>query len=75
MSFYNRRKKSVNELMLTECMHEGILSTRVDSGDLLSDLKVLMKDYYIATFVEDGQALKIAFNNGQEFDIIVKART
>lgn len=44
---------------------------KVTTNDLLLDLKVLMKEYYIATFSEDNGSLKIALNNGQKFRLIL----
>ena len=44
---------------------------KVTANDLLLDLKVLMKEYYIATFSEDNDSLKIALNNGQKFRLIL----
>lgn len=35
--------------------------------DMLLDLKVLLKEYYCATFTHDGKSLKITLNNGQKF--------
>ncbi|MDD4291243.1 MAG: hypothetical protein PHX51_03255 [Clostridia bacterium] len=45
---------------------------RLDERDILLDKKFIMKEYYAATFVEDGTALKISFNNGQSFLISVR---
>lgn len=44
---------------------------KVTANDLLLDLKVLMKEYYVATFSEDSGSLKIALNNGQKFHLIL----
>lgn len=44
---------------------------KVTTNDLLLDLKVLMKEYYIATFSEDNGSLKIALNNGQKFRLVL----
>lgn len=44
---------------------------KVTANDLLLDLKVLMKEYYVATFSEDNGSLKIALNNGQKFHLIL----
>ena len=43
----------------------------IDANDLLLDLKVLMKEYYIGTFNTEGTALKVNFKNGQKFLISV----
>ncbi len=45
----------------------------ITEQDLLFDLKCLMKEYYIATFKESGESLKLSFENGQTFDIFVKS--
>lgn len=42
-----------------------------DEKDLLLDIKCLMKEYYFATFTEDGNGLKISFTNGQSFILSV----
>lgn len=51
------------------------LSFRTDSLDLLLDLKVLMKEYYAATFEQDGKFLKLCFKNGQKFRVSVEEIT
>ena len=38
----------------------------------MSDLKVIMADYYVATFTVTGDALVLEFNNNQKFRITVK---
>ena len=50
----------------------GGFDYRVNASDLLLDLKVLLKEYYIATFTSDGNALLINFNNGQKFKLNVE---
>lgn len=45
---------------------------RVDELSILLDIKALLKDYYTATFTENGKGLKIEFDNGQKFIINVK---
>lgn len=45
---------------------------KIGVHDLLIDLKVLMKEYYIATFTENENVLKISFTNGQAFKIIIE---
>lgn len=45
----------------------------IDERDLLLDLKVLMKEYYIGSFEGDGSVLKIALSNGQRFELICRA--
>lgn len=44
---------------------------KVTATDLLLDLKVLMKEYYVATFSDDGGTLKIALSNGQKFRLVL----
>lgn len=44
---------------------------KITAKDLLLDLKVLMKEYYVATFSDDNGSLKIALNNGQKFRLIL----
>lgn len=51
---------------------EEKLDYTVDELSILLDLKVLLKDYYAATFSIDGKNLKISFNNGQSFTLTVK---
>lgn len=41
--------------------------------DLLFDLKCLIKEYYVATFTESGENLKLSFENGQSFLISVNS--
>ncbi len=45
---------------------------KVEAEELLLDLKVLLKEYYAATFTVDGKSLKLQFNNGQEFKLILQ---
>ncbi len=53
-----------NHIFLTETESAaGSFDYRVNASDLLLDLKVLLKEYYIATFTSDGNALLINFNN------------
>lgn len=56
-------------LMITEgeIAEETGLAYVIHSKDLLSDIKVLLKQYYTATFNEEGTALRLRFNNGQQF--------
>lgn len=53
----------------SECNPEFNWTT--DSMAVLTDIKVLMKEHYIATFTDDGNALKLSFNNGQSFIVTV----
>ena len=41
--------------------------------DLLFDLKCLIKEFYVATFTESEENLKLSFENGQSFLISVKS--
>ncbi|MDE5654138.1 MAG: hypothetical protein K2I46_00840 [Clostridia bacterium] len=43
------------------------LDFNISIEDMLLDLKVLIKEYYCATFTSDGKSLKITLNNGQKF--------
>ncbi len=44
---------------------------KVEAEDIMLDLKVLLKEYYAATFSADEKSLKIRFNNGQVFKLSV----
>ncbi len=44
---------------------------KVEAEDIMLDLKVLLKEYYAATFGINGKSLKISFNNGQVFKLSV----
>lgn len=44
---------------------------KTDSMSVLTDIKVLMREHYFASFTSDGTALKLKFNNGQSFIITV----
>ncbi len=50
------------------------LEVRVDEASKLLDLKVLLKDYYTATFTANEKKLEIKFDNGQKFEISVKEK-
>lgn len=57
-----------NHIFLTETESaEGNFNYKIEASDLLLDLKVLLKEYYVATFTGDGSSLMINFNNGQKF--------
>ena len=43
------------------------LQYQVEIEDLFLDLKVLLKEYYMGTFTNDGKALMLKFTNGQKF--------
>lgn len=53
-----------------ECL-QG-LTCKVDERSLMFDIKVLLKEYYMATFCADGKTLQIALNNGQKFCITIE---
>ena len=57
-------------LLDNESMSE--VENKIDVNDLLTDIKVLMREYYVATFGESGKSLNIAFNNGQKFRLTVE---
>lgn len=42
--------------------------------DIVWDIKYAMSELYWATFVENGDELKILFENGDEFSVLVKRR-
>lgn len=44
----------------------------IDEMSLMMDVKVLLNEYYLATFDENGNSMKIALNNGQKFRITVE---
>lgn len=48
------------------------LTSVIDEMSLMMDIKVLINEYYLATFNENGNSLKIALNNGQKFRITVE---
>ena len=59
------------------CNGKGIgtrssLTYKVEAEEILLDLKVLLRDYYAATFTKDENALKLQFNNGQTFMLSAK---
>lgn len=64
-------KKRSNHLFVKEMECEDKLQFKVDELSLLLDVKVLLKDYYTATFTESENALRINFDNGQTFEISV----
>ncbi len=64
-------KERSNHLFIKEMECENKLQFKVDELSLLLDVKVLLKDYYTATFTESENALRINFDNGQTFEISV----
>ncbi len=55
----------------SELAEESNFDFTVEARDLLQDLKMLMRDVYLATYKSSGKALKLCFNNGQIFVISV----
>ena len=51
---------------------ENEVMTKIDKQDLLIDLKVLMKEFYLGTFTDDGQSLTLEFFNGQKFALKIE---
>lgn len=45
---------------------------QIHADAVLRDIKYLLKEYYVATFFDDGSTLKLKFTNGQKFSIAVK---
>ncbi len=64
-------KERSNHLFIKEMECKDKLQFKVDELSLLLDVKVLLKDYYTATFTESENALRINFDNGQTFEISV----
>lgn len=63
--------KKENHIFIKD--NEGAeLDYKTDSMSLLLDLKVLIKEYYAATFTADESGLVLGFNNGQKFKITAK---
>lgn len=56
----------------TESAKEAGLGYKVDAESILFDLKVLLREYYAATFTYDENALKLQFTNGQTFILNAK---
>ena len=50
-----------------ESAQELGLGYKVEVEEILLDLKVLLRDYYAATFTKDENTLKLRFTNGQTF--------
>ena len=57
----------------TECASETQFDFFVDEREMLSDIKAILAEYYVATFTSDENALTVGFNNGQKFLVCVKA--
>ncbi len=55
-----------------ESAQEVGFNYKVDAKSVLLDLKVLMREYYAATFTATEDALQLQFNNGQKFILSAK---
>lgn len=62
-------KNNDNHIFITDLENENNLNYVIDINSLLTDIKVLLKEYYVATFSEDGNNLVLKFNNGQKFKL------
>lgn len=67
--------KATNHMFVPEYESAEGVNFKVDVLGLLLDFKVLIKEYYAATFNEDGSALQIAFTNGQKFTLTITETT
>lgn len=67
--------KATNHLFVPEFDSLEGLVCKVEAIDLLMDLKVLIKEYYLATLCENGNSVEIAFNNGQKFKLNIVETT
>ena len=66
----------MNETQTTETDKKNVCTAanwKTSEQDLLFDLKCLIREYYVATFTESGENLKLSFENGQSFLISVKS--
>ena len=43
----------------------------VDIDSIILDLKAMIKEYYFATFSEEGNSLILKFSNGQKFRLSI----
>ena len=67
-----RQKQSDGHIFLPDTeIADAEFQCKVTATGLLLDLKVLMKEYYVATFSDDGGTLKIALSNGQKFRLVL----
>lgn len=62
-----QNKSKCNEHIFNTQLND--LQYKVEVEDLFLDLKVLLKEYYMGTFTNDGQALMLKFTNGQKFKL------
>ena len=56
----------------TDSAKETQLDYQVEAESILLDLKVLLREYYAATFTVEEKDLKLRFTNGQSFIIKVE---
>lgn len=67
------KEQSYHEFVMEkESAKEVGLDYKVEAEEILFDLKVLLRDYYVATFTKDENALKLQFTNGQTFMLTAK---
>ena len=59
-------------IFATDTELDSELKYKVDAESILLDLKVLLRDYYAATFTKEEDALKLQFTNGQKFILSAK---
>lgn len=64
-----KKENGQKHVMLAEMEsgRECNLNFKVETDDLLHDIKFLLSEYYVATFTAEGTQLKISFNNVQSF--------
>ena len=67
-----KEQRSYECLTELESSKEIGFNYKVDAESILLDLKVLLRDYYTATFTKEENALKLQFNNGQTFILSAK---
>ena len=72
MAVSAKEQKYHEFVMEKESAQEVGLTYKVEAEEILFDLKVLLRDYYAATFTKDENALKLQFNNGQTFILSAK---
>ena len=51
---------------------DDVHKSNIVAQELLFDLKVLLKEYYVGKFTEDGQSLKLSFYNGHNFKLQIE---
>ena len=68
-----RVKHEYHEFVIDKEMAQDVdLDYQIEAESLLFDLKVLLREYYAATFTKEEDALKLQFNNGQTFILSIK---